>query len=488
MAEDFRALAVDLGASNGRALLGTISGDGVLALEEVRRFPNGFVDVAGSLKWDYERLRGEVKAAVDEALASDRPPQTVGIDTWGVDYVLVDERGAAIEQPFSYRDGRTRGAMERFFREIMPAEEIYAASGIQFMEFNTLFQLACEVWSGAERLDRAHKMLMMPDALACMLCGSMRSEYTVASTTQMLDASTRDWSPRLVESLGLDVRLLPEIVEPGTRVGTYVSDAGELEVVAPAAHDTGAAVAAVPAENGRPWAYISSGTWALVGVEITEPVLTDAARLAGLTNEGGVEGTFRLLTNVMGLWLIQECLRIWKKDDPALDIVEVCRRAGEAPAGGALVDPDNERFFAPENMPEEIAGYCRDSGQQAPGNIGAVARCVFESLALKSRMVFERIASVIGQMPETLHVVGGGARNTLLCRLTAEACGIPVVAGPAEATASGNIITQAMGLGRIGSLAEGREIVRRSFAPERYDPAGGDEWRKMYERFRELVG
>lgn len=490
MAQKFQALAVDIGASNGRALLGTVGEDGRLRLEEVRRFPNGPTEADGSLRWDFERLLGQVVSSIEDSFAGGFEPVSVGVDTWGVDYVLIDREGRPVEQPFAYRDHRTDGIMERFSREVMPLEELYSITGIQFMPFNTVFQLASEIFEGGERLGRAHKMLLMPDALAHGLSGRMVAEYTIASTGQMLDARARSWSDEIVARLGLRRDLLPEIVEPGTRVGTYAvggSSGRSVNVLAPASHDTAAAVAAVPAGGEEPWAYISSGTWTLVGIEAKQPVLTEEAREAGLTNEGGVEGTYRQLSNVMGLWLIQECMRMWERCGRKLDILDVCEAAAEAPPGGPLVDPDHPSFLSPEDMLESVAEFCENTGQRPPEGVGPVARCVFESLALKTRLVIERIAEVTGTDPEVIHMVGGGTKNELLCRMTADAMDKVLIAGPAEATATGNLVTQAMAAGRIGSLAEGRELVRRSFELVRYEPSGGDEWRKMYERFRELL-
>jgi rhamnulokinase len=488
MKRAFRALAVDIGASNGRAILGELAADGRLSMREVRRFPNAMKEVEGSLRWDFDGLAGEVKAAVRDAAASGAKPASVGIDTWGVDYVLFDREGRVVEQPFAYRDRRTDGMMERFLRDAMPPSDVYAVTGIQFMQINTLYQLYSEVVSGSERLRRADALLMTPDALAFTLSGERRAEYTIASTSQMLDAMARGWSERIVEAMGLERRLLPEVVEPGTRAGAFRTEGGdEVAVVMPAGHDTAAAVAAVPAGEGRPWAYVSSGTWSLVGVETRAPVLTEDARHAGVTNEGGVEGTYRLLSNVMGLWLVQECQRMWAKGGREVGIEEVVKAAREAPSEGPLVDPDDGAFLSPPDMIEAIAEYCRRTGQTPPEDVGAAARSVFESLALKTAVVLDRIAGLTGAKPEVVHVVGGGSRNELLCRMTADAAGVPVVAGPAEATATGNLLLQAVAAGELGSLADLRAVVRKSFSPVRYEPSGAAEWDALRERFRVLV-
>ena len=490
MAEDFQALAVDIGASNGRAVLGTLTQDGRLTLREVRRFPNSYKERDGALRWDFDRLSREVVQSIEDCWDLGLRPNSVGVDTWGVDYVLVAEDGSLVDQPFAYRDRRTEGVMERFFREVMSTEEIYAITGIQFMPINTLYQLAADIFSGGERLKRAHKILMMPDAFAFALSGRMPAEYTIASTTQMLDARSGKWSEEIISRLGLRRELLPEIVAPGTKIGTYTSPgnpAQRIEVVLPAGHDTAAAVAAVPARGDAPWAYVSSGTWILVGVETKTPLLSDEARKRGVTNEGGACGTYRLLSNINGLWLIQECMRMWEKRGKSLNIQQVCEAAGNAPPDGPIVDSDHPSFLSPDDMLESINSFCQNSGQAAPQSVGETARCIFESLALKTRVVLEGIAELTGRDPQIIHIVGGGTKNKLLCRMTAQATNRIVVAGPAEATATGNLLTQAMAAGRIASLAEAREVVRNSFALVRYEPSDANYWRKRYERFQQVL-
>jgi rhamnulokinase len=489
MPEAFQAIAVDCGASNGRAVVGVLSADDRLEIHEVRRFPNQMMQLADGLHWDFDRLTGEVRAAVDDALGASFEPRSVGVDTWGVDYVIVGEDGRPVEQPFAYRDSRTEGVMDRLFADVISPEELYGITGIQFMSINTLIQLASEVFEQSGRLERGHRILMMPDALACQLSGAMVAEATIASTSQMLDARTRTWSDELVGRLGLRRDLLPDIVEPGTVLGkcTRESGSGDIDVVATAGHDTASAVAAVPAEGDAPWAYVSSGTWSLVGVETGEPLLTDEAREVGVTNEGGVDATYRLLKNITGLWLLQECMRIWEERGRKLTIQEVCAAAAEAPSDGPLVDPDNASFLAPRDMLAAIADFCTRTNQAPPESVAATARCVFESLALKTRVVIDRIAGLIHTEPEVIHMVGGGARNELLCRMTADAAARPVVAGPSEATAIGNLLVQAKAAGRIGSLPELRQIVRSNVAPVRYEPCGADSWRKRLEQFQELL-
>lgn len=488
MADSFEALAIDIGASNGRAVLGSLSSDGALSLHEVRRFANGMSTVGDTLRWDFDRLRAEIEGALNDCAHAGLKPVSVGINTWGVDYALTSKDGGFVDQPYAYRDKRNPPAMERFFKEIMSQEDLYAITGIQIMPFNTVYQLAAELFAGGERLRKADKILLAPDAFAFALCGKAVAEYTIASTTQMLDAATRDWSPTVLDKLGLSRELLPDVVEPGTRIGTCAfGEGGRIDVVAPDGHDTAAAVAAVPVQGTEDWAYVSSGTWSLVGVETTTPFVSGTALAADVTNEGGVCNTYRLLSNVVGMWPIQECMRLASASGTPLDIRDVCRDAAAAPDGGALIDPDHESFLAPDNMIEAITTRCVQTSQKAPQGMGELARCVFESLALKTRVVVERIGALVGTDPKVIHIVGGGSRNELLCQLTADALDRVVVAGPAEGTATGNFLMQAMSAGRIKDLAVLRSIVRDNTQLVRYEPSGGDSLRKRYDRFREIV-
>ncbi len=491
MGDDFQALGVDLGASSGRVLLGTLSDDDRLEVKDIRRFPNGMVRREGRQYWEFDRLLGEVRAGIGDALKAGARPQSLSVDTWGVDYVLYGSDGRPLGQPHAYRDPRTDGMMEKVFDEVISAEEIYSITGIQFLQFNTVYQLAAEVFAESENLEKAERLLLMPDAFTYELCGARIAEATMVSTTQMMDARTRKWSDEIIGRLGVPRELFPDITEPGTVVGTYRPEApgaGELDVIACAGHDTGSAVAAVPASGDVPWAYVSSGTWALVGLETREPLLSEEARCVGVTNEGGVDATYRLLKNVTGLWLLQECMRIWDDRGEGMGIEEVCAAATEAPEGGPLVDPDDDSFVAPADMPAAIDAFCSRTGQTPPGSKANMARCIFESLALKTAYTLQRIAGLAGVAPQVLHMVGGGTRNRMLCGMTAEAAGMPVVAGPAEATALGNLLVQAMAVGRIGSLDDLRRVVRESVEPVRYEPSGSEYWAKRLDRMRELMG
>jgi rhamnulokinase len=485
----FEVLAIDIGASNGRAVLGSLSKDGILTTEVIRRFRNGADTVDGVLRWDFEFLASEIREGIADAFAAGHRPVSVGVDTWGVDYVLIDSRGRMIDRPFAYRDHRTDGIMSRFFAEVMPGERLFGITGIQFREIDTVYQLYADVLAHPERLSKASKLMMMPDAFAWSLTGKVNAEYTIASTSQMLDARTRGWSDDVIEALGVKRSLFPDIVEPGTKAGRYKDPASKksLDVIHAAGHDTAAAVAAIPAEGDVPWAYVSSGSWALIGVETNAPVLSPVARESGVTNEGGVEGTYRFLSNVNGLWLLQECMRVWERAGAPQDIVQVCENAARAPVHGPLVDPDNDLFKMPPDMTEAIAQYCVRTGQAPPEGVGPTARCIFESLALKTRVVLERIAALTGDAPEVIHIVGGGSRNESLCQMTADASVKPVVAGPAEGTAAGNILMQAMAAKRVESLAELRQIVRDSSELRRHEPSGSDYWQSRYDRFRELL-
>ena len=495
MADPFTALAIDCGATSGRAVLGTLDANDKLSLEEIHRWPNAIVTTAGEMHWEFARLAGEIESAIDRCWQAGHAPQSMAIDTWGVDYLLVDVNGRPLGEPVAYRDGRTEGVRERVWQEIIPDAEIFAVTGIQSIFINTLYQLAADVFANKERLQQAHALLMMPNALAVHLGARPCAEYTIASTTQLLDARQRDWSRTLAEKIGIPAKILPEVVAPTSRIGTYegrgngndTGNAGRsLAIVAGASHDTAAAVAAIPAETGKPWAYISSGTWLLVGVESKEPCLTEDARRARLTNEGGVEETYRLLTNVTGLWLIEEAIRMWREGGQEVDIVEVCGQAADAPGDGPLIDPNDESFNSPDNMLDAIAAFCRRTGQSPPEGVGAMARCIFESLGLKTAAVLDTIARITGTRPEVLHLVGGGSKNELLCQMTADAFGAPLIAGPAECTSTGNLLIQALAAGRVKDLAELRAIVRANSNLTTYTPAGDPYWSKRKEQLARL--
>jgi rhamnulokinase len=484
-------LAFDLGAESGRAVIGRLEGVR-LSIREIRRFPNTPVSLAGHIHWNVPALLDEMKAAMRDA-AGQVPHGLagVGIDTWGVDFGLLDRDGALVGLPYCYRDHRNLGAMEDYFK-LVPPEDLYEATGIQFMPFNTLFQIYAMVRERSPQLDAASDLLFMPDLFNCLLTGRKSAEATIASTSQLMDPRRRDWIPGLFQAMGLSKNLLQPVIEPGTVLAT-LSEAIAAEtglagvpVIATAGHDTAAAVAAVPAAGDR-WAYISSGTWSLVGVEEAGPVITPEARAFNFTNEGGVGGTIRFLKNVSGLWLLQGCRKAWEKDGP-LTYEELVRAADEAPAFQAFVDPDSPDFLNPPDMPEAIREFCRKTGQKPPDSKAAMVRAVLESLAFKYRAVIERLSAIRGRTIDIIHVIGGGSRNTTLCRFTAEATGLPVHAGPAEATAVGNILVQALALGILSSPADIRSVVKESVELQTYEPAGKSDWEQAYGRFLETAG
>lgn len=481
-------LACDLGAESGRLMLGTIA-DGKLALEEIHRFTNGPRAAGESLHWDIPRLLGELKTGLRQAAQRRLPIASISTDSWGVDYLFYDDAGQIMEPTFHYRDGRCpQGVKNAYARVGWP--EIFAETGLQFMQFNTLFQLAAE---SPERLARARLMLGIGDGFNYWLSGVARFEESLASTTQLYNPRTKDWSQTLLAKLGLPVGLFPPVVRSGTRLGPLRRDLAaeigldQLEVVASCSHDTGAAVAAVPSAGGN-WAYLSSGTWSLMGVELPEPIITDACRELNFTNEIGYGSSIRLLKNIIGLWLVQECRREWARAGTEYDYATLTRLAAESPAFVTLIDPSDSRFLSPGDMPAKIASYCREHGQPAPATPGATIRCVLESLALLYRRTLGLIEQLVGQPVERLHIVGGGSKNELLNQFTANALQIPVITGPVEATAAGNILIQAIAMGDVPSLEAARRIVRDSFETATVQPAEAQPWQEAYARFKQLVG
>jgi len=483
-------LAFDLGAESGRAMLGRLDSER-LQLSEVHRFPNRPVASADGLHWDVQGLFAEIKRGLTLCCERYGPPASIGVDTWGVDFGLLDGDGQLIFDPFHYRDRRTEGVMAEAFKRV-PRRDIFEQTGIQFLPFNTLYQLFSMALDGSPLLARAATFLTIPDLFNYRLTGRAVCEFTNATTTQFYDPRARAWATSLLQRLGIPTHFLPQVVMPGTHVGALLpavaaeTGAGSVPVVAPACHDTGSAVAAVPAE-GDDFAYISSGTWSLVGVEVREPVISDASLAANLTNEGGVGGRFRLLRNVAGLWLLQECRSCWAAGGAAPSYDELASLAEQAPPFVSLVDPDDPSFSSPPDMPAAVVDFCRRTGQTEPSDRATVVRCILESLALKYRWVLEQIEEVLGYRVSVIHVVGGGTRNRALCRFTADATGRPVVAGPAEATAAGNVIVQAMALGQVASLEEGRALVRRSFEPTVHEPGDRAPWDEAFGRFSTLL-
>lgn len=487
-----RYVAVDLGAESGRVQLGTLA-DGHVTLEEVHRFVNGPVQLPDGLHWDVLGIHREVLSGIAlAARRADGPIDGIAVDAWGCDYGLLDRDGELLGNPFHYRDHRTDGVMERVLEEI-GAEEIYGTTGIQFMPFNTLFQLAAH--RGSAQLDAARALATIPDLLAYWLCGRLAGERTAASTTQLLDVHTGDWARELAVRIGISAQILPPLVDAGTVLAPLrpeiARDAGldpVPDVIAVGGHDTASAVASVPA-RGRDFAYLSSGTWSLLGMELEQAVTSEEARGYNLTNEGGVDGSVRLLRNVMGLWLVQECRRQWAREGVDHDYDTLHRMAQATPLGGPLIDPDAPELLHPGDMPARIAALCERSGQPAPDGAGATIRCALESLACKYRLVLERIERVAHRRAEVVHVVGGGARNATLCQLAADVLDRPVHAGPIEATALGNVMTQALAQGKVGSLAEIRAVVGASCSPDVHTPSPDRAaYEQLYARFLSVTG
>lgn len=485
-------VAVDLGASSGRVLAAQFDGQKI-QFDEVHRFPNGAVSYGGHQYWDALRLWDEIKQGLRAAHAVHGDQiASIGIDTWGVDFALLDRNDQMLGNPFHYRDPQTQGIIERAC-DIVPEAEIFAETGLQFNPFNTLFQLVAMRERNSPMLGMAQSFLMIPDLFNWLLTGEKVNEFTDASTTQFLNPVTRDWSRGLLERFDLPTDMLQPIAQPGTNLGPLLRSVqtatgmGHVPVVLPGTHDTASAVMAVPTTSEATlqpnWCYISSGTWSLMGVEVAEPVINDTCREYNFTNEGGIGGTVRLLKNIAGLWLIQECRRIWAREGNEYSWEELNQLAAKAEPLRSLVRPDDPRFYAPENMPAEIAAACRESGQPEPDSPGATIRCALESLAIRYRTVLGRLEKLTGGTIETIHVVGGGSQNDLLNQMTATACGRPVLAGPVEATALGNILMQAVAMGDIGSVLDGREIVARSFPFHCFEPGEAAPWDNAFERF-----
>ena len=478
-------LAFDLGAESGRAITGRLSHDR-LEIAEVARFPNTPLHVGTSLRWNVPALW----SAMTQALSVAAPPgrlASIGVDGWGCDYALVGPDGQLVEPPYHYRDRRTDHAMADVFARV-PAASIHGITGCQFLPFNTLFQLDVAQRTTPDLLDRSAALVTIPDLFNFWLTGRIVSEYTIATTTQLIDPRTRQWATGLVEALQLPGRLLAPLVEPGTVLGPVQATLGErvgTPVVAPACHDTGSAVVAIEATGQT--AFLSSGTWSLLGTERPTPIITSRVHALNFTNEGGVGGTTRLLKNIAGLWLLQGCRRAWSSTGLDVSYADLLQSAQTVPAFAALVDPDDLAFLSPTDMPAAIDEYCVRTRQPRPTTQATYARAVLESLAFKYRVVIEWLEELTGTPVTAIRVIGGGARNRLLNQFTADATGRTVLAGPVEATALGNLALQMVALGMVASIAEARALVARSFPVERFDPIAARRWDVEYPRFRELV-
>ena len=483
MKDSYQFLAFDLGAESGRAVLGTLQ-DGKMSLEVIHRFRTEGLVMLGQRQWDLARIYEEMITGLRLCAQNHTTSlDGIGCDTWGVDFGLLAEDGSLLGNPVHYRDKRNDGMQEKAFARVSK-EDIYMGTGIQFLPFNTIYQLLSLVESDSPILKAADKLLMMGDLLGYLLSGAKACEYTNASTTQLLDPKTRNWNDELIENMGIPRDLLLDPVAPGTIIGTLLPEIAEqtgldkdIPIIAPGTHDTGSAVASVPVtDNTKPWAYLSSGTWSLLGAELDEPMVSAESLAASFTNEGGAGNKIRFLKNIFGLWLVQECRRAWEREGTVLDYATITAEAAEATPFGSIIDLDDERLLAPDHMPDMIKTLCQETGQEVPESRGAITRCALESLAVKYHDTLADMDGVLGRKTEVLHIIGGGTQNKLLCQMTADACGIPVVTGPIEATALGNIGIQAMGIGALDSLEALRETVAASESLETYTPKNTEAW------------
>ena len=479
-------IACDLGAESGRVILGTLR-DGKLSLEELHRFPTGAVHIGGTLRWNLLGIFEDLKKGLRVAAARGLPSASVSVDSWGVDYVLFNGRQPMLSLPYHYRDARTDRTYPATLEKV-GKEKIYAETGIQFMSLNTLYQLVAEVEENPDLLKIADSFLTIADYLQYLFSGVACAEVSLASTTQVYNPKTKGWSAELIRELNLPARLFPEIVPSGARLGPLTAAIRaetnlpeNVQVIATCSHDTGAAVAAVPGE-GDDWAYLSSGTWSLIGVELPEPSINEIALEHGFTNEAGFGGTTRFLKNIVGLWLLQESRREWARQGQEYDYAEITRLAGEAEPFRSLIDPKAARFLKPDDMPGKIAAFCRETGQPVPETPEQFARCILESLALMYRQALDALEQATGRKIAKLHIVGGGSQSVLLNQFAASATGRTVMAGPVEATAIGNLLIQAIALGDLDSLSSLRQVVRDSFSIETFEPEQSEAWDRAGER------
>jgi rhamnulokinase len=484
---DAHYLACDLGAESRRLMLGALNGSR-LTLEEVHRFSNSPERINGSLHWNIPKLWTGLKDSLKRIAQRSLDISSISTDSWGVDYVLLDEQGSIIEPVFHYRDPRTARGVETV-RAAVDWHNLFSETGIQFMPLNTIYQLAAE---STQRLQNATQLLLIGDAFNFFLSGVSRAEESLASTTQLYNPKTRLWSSKLLRDLQIPAHLFPAIVTSGTVLGPLKDDVcretglAPFPVVATCSHDTGAAVAGVPAQGAK-WAYLSSGTWSLLGAELKEPIITDQCRESNFTNEIGYGGSVRLLKNIVGLWIVQECRRDWAEKGEQFDYATLTDLAAKAPAFVSLINAADPRFVGPDRMPAKIADYCRETGQPVPQDPGAIIRCVFESLALLYRHTLDQLEQLLGHKVERLHIVGGGSKNMLLNQFTANAIQRPVIAGPAEATAIGNIIVQALALGHLPTLPAARDLIRNSFETTLIEPKDAHHWSAAFDRFLRLL-
>lgn len=481
--------AVDLGATSGRTIIGTLTG-GKIELEELTRFDNNLIETGGHFYWDIYALYFEIIKGLKLAAQRELPIRSIGIDTWGVDFVCVGKDGALLRNPLSYRDPHTFGMMEDYFERAIDKAKVYDITGIQFMNFNSLFQLYAMRKNNDSALAGAEKILFVPDALSYMLTGKMVCEYTIASTSQMLDPCTKQLDEQLLASVGLSRDNFGRMVNPATEIGVLTKEVqqltglGAIPVIAVAGHDTGSAVAAVPAKDEK-FAYLSSGTWSLMGIETRNAIINDLSYERNFTNEGGIDGTTRFLKNICGMWLYERCRKEWT--DAPKSHTELIAAAMEQPAFQSIINPDDPMFANPASMVEAIKDYCRQTGQHVPEGYAEICRCIFESLALRYRQVFNYLREMASFPIEVLHIIGGGSLNAYLNQFTANSLGIEVLAGPQEGTAIGNIMLQAKASGDVGDIWDMRRIIAASIELKRFEPTDKDQWDNAYGRFLKIV-
>ena len=482
-------LAVDLGAESGRTIIGSLS-DSQLSLTETHRFANGPVRLNDGLHWDVLRLWSDIKEGISRSSKIEKKLDGIGLDTWGVDFALLDKNGALISNPFHHRDVRTDGMLDEAFKRMSRAE-IFNSTGIQFMQINTLYQLLAMVRQKSPLFDIAKNLVTIPDLFNYWLSGEITNEFTNATTTQCFDPIKKTWSKDILDAFDIPSHLFKPVTDPGMQIGNLLpslaeeTSAGAVPVLLPACHDTGSAVVAVPAQN-EDFVWVSSGTWSIMGVETNQPVVNNQALEYNFTNEGGVFGTWRFSKNVMGLWLVQECRREWMRRGEEKSFDALTQQASESESFLSVIDPDYPEFLHPGDMPARIQKFCADTNQHVPQTKGQIVRVALEGIALKYRLVLERLEELTGKQLGPIHIIGGGTKNRLLNQFTADSTGRTVITGPVEATAIGNILMQAIGMKHLGSLAEAREVVRASFEQEVFEPKRTEDWDEAYARLQKV--
>lgn len=484
-----RVLAFDFGASSGRAIIGCFDGDKI-TLEEVHRFSNDPVSVGGTVYWDVLRLFYEIKQGIIKAKIAGGF-DSIGIDTWGVDFGLIDSEGKLMENPVHYRDARTVGLVDEAFKT-MPKEKLYGITGIQFMELNTLFQLISLKKYRPWMLERADKMLFMPDLFGYMLTGKMCAEYSIASTSQLIDLDKRTWSKEILDAFGIKESVFAPLVQPGTVLGELSKEVCEecgvdpVPVISVCGHDTQSAITSVPCEDGD-FAFLSSGTWSLFGTELDKPIVNETSMNINITNEGGFDGSTGFLKNIIGLWLIQESRRQWKREGKEYSYADLEKLALAAEPFKCFIDPDAPEFVPHGNIPERVHEFCRKTGQYVPETVGEIMRCIYESLAMKYRLTFEKLRECTERDYPVIHVIGGGTKDGLLCQMTANSCDRTVKAGPIEATVMGNVAVQLMSDGSVKNIGQARKIVAESSELKTFEPKDTDKWAEAYEDFLKII-